>query len=207
MVLQRFIFYTLGIFIMTLGIALTIQSLLGASPFDALLVGLHRTFGFTVGSWEIVLGSIMVLSNALAEKRRPEYFALITSFITGACIDFWLLLLNDLINPEVFFMQMIVLLTGMIVSSLGIAVNLQADFAPNPMDRSMLVIRKLTGLNIFVSRGLLSIVLVIFAFIFSGAIGIGTLIYALLSGLVINYFMPFVAKFERKKIHQVEQFK
>ena len=191
---------------MTLGIALTIQSLLGAGPFDALLVGLHRTFGFSVGSWEIVLGLIMVLSNALAEKRRPEYFALITSLITGACIDFWLLLLNDLVNPEVFFMQMILLLTGMVVSSLGIAVNLQADFAPNPMDRSMLVIRKLTGLNIFISRGLLSIVLVIFAFFFSGAIGIGTLIYALFSGLVINYFMPYVAKFERKKI-QLEQFK
>lgn len=200
MVLQRFIFYSLGIFVLTFGIACTIQSTLGAGPFDALLVGLHRTFGLTVGSWEIVLGFIMILSNALAQKRRPEYFALVTSLITGVFIDFWLLMLSDIVNPEVFLTQLAWLLIGMIVGGLGIAINLQADFAPNPMDRSMLVIRKLTGFNLFISRGLLSIVLVIFAFIFSGAIGIGTLIYAVFSGLVINFFMPYVAKFERKKI-------
>lgn len=200
MVLQRFIFYTLGIVILTFGIACTILSLLGAGPFDALLVGLHRTFGLTVGSWEIVLGLIMILSNAFAEKRRPELFALVTSLITGACIDFWLLLLDNLIQPTVFITQLAWLLIGMIVGGLGVAINLQADFAPNPMDRSMLVVRRLTGFNLFISRALISIVLVIFAFIFHGAIGLGTLIYALFSGLVINFFMPYVARLERKKI-------
>lgn len=47
-------FYLFGLIILTLGIALSVLSLLGTSPFDALLVGLFRTFGLTIGSWENV---------------------------------------------------------------------------------------------------------------------------------------------------------
>jgi len=93
-------FYISGIIILTLGIALTIQSMLGTSPFDSLLVGLNRTFGLTVGSWEVVVGLTMVLCNALAERKRPEYFALLTSLITGVGIDTWLFLLGDWVLPE-----------------------------------------------------------------------------------------------------------
>jgi len=46
----KYVFYVLGILILTLGIAFTIQSELGASPFDALLVGLSVHAGLTVGS-------------------------------------------------------------------------------------------------------------------------------------------------------------
>src|SRR5699024_11726629 len=93
-------FFLVGIVILTLGIALTIQSMLGTSPFDSLLVGLNRTFGLTVGSWEIVVGASMVLCNAVAERKRPEYFALLTSFITGIGIDSWLFIVGDWIVPE-----------------------------------------------------------------------------------------------------------
>jgi uncharacterized membrane protein YczE len=58
LILKKFMFYVVGILILTLGIVFTIQSKVGTSPFDALLVGLYRTVGFTVGSWEIVLGIV-----------------------------------------------------------------------------------------------------------------------------------------------------
>jgi len=54
-------FYLIGLIILSLGIALAVMSMLGASPYDALLVGLYRTFGFTIGSWEIVVGFLLVL--------------------------------------------------------------------------------------------------------------------------------------------------
>src|SRR5699024_2254327 len=92
-------FYIIGLFILTLGIALSLLSVLGISPYDYLLVGLSRSFVFTVGTWEIVVGVSMFIFNTIAEKRRPEYFALITSIITGIGIDTWLFLLNDLVLP------------------------------------------------------------------------------------------------------------
>ncbi|WP_079530205.1 YczE/YyaS/YitT family protein [Halobacillus hunanensis] len=192
--IRRMIFYFSGIIILTFGIALTIQSKLGTSPFDALLVGLFRTFGLTVGSWEIVVGLTMILCNALAEKRRPEYLALLTSLITGVSIDGWLFAIDEWAVPETLLTQSICLGIGIVFSALGIAVNLQADFAPNPFDRSMLVVRNLTGWNVSVSRAVISIVLVLLAAMFNGAIGVGTIIITFISGVLIHLFTPYVAR-------------
>ncbi|WP_234031497.1 YczE/YyaS/YitT family protein [Lentibacillus cibarius] len=185
-------FYLAGIFILTLGIALTIQSTLGAAPYDALLVGLNRTFGFTVGTWEYVVGLTMILGNALAERKRPEFFALITSFVTGAGIDTWLFLLRDIIVPVTWVGAWAALLSGIVLMALGVAIYLQSTIAPNPMDRSMLVVSRLTGWNVAFARASISIVLVVLAFLFGGEIGIGTLINATVSGLMINFFIPYV---------------
>lgn len=202
--LRRFTFYTLGILILTFGIALTIQSRLGTSPFDALLVGLYRSFGLTIGSWEIVVGFFMVLCNALGEKRRPEYLALLTSLITGLGIDMWMFLLADWVQPETIIGQSVCLAIGLIAGGLGIAINLQANFAPNPMDRSMQVVRNLTGLNIAISRALISIVLVLLAFMFNGPIGVGTILAALFTGVFIKFFMPYVEQFDKKHTNSQE---
>jgi uncharacterized membrane protein YczE len=197
---QRFSFYTIGLVILSLGIALTIQSQLGASPFDALLVGLYTTFGLTIGSWEIVVGFSLVMINAAAQRKKPEYFALLTSLFTGMGIDFWMFVIRDWMIPEVIWQKSICLIFGMIFIGLGIAINLQANYAPNPMDRTMLVIRGLTGLNVAVSRIVVSGFLVIAAFLFSGPIGIGTLLNAVLSGFIIQFFIPYIAKLEKSKI-------
>ncbi|RXT03884.1 YitT family protein [Ammoniphilus sp. CFH 90114] len=199
--LRRFTFYTLGILILTLGIALSILSNLGTGPFDAVLVGLYRSFGMTIGSWEIVLGLFLVLCNAVAEKRRPEFLALLTSFITGIGIDFWMYLLGDWLLPETIQSRIFLLAMGMVIGGLGIAVNLQANWAPNPMDRSMQVVTKLTGFNFAISRALISIVLVFIAFIFSGPIGVGTILSTLFTGVIINWFMPFVERLDKKPNH------
>ncbi len=47
---MRYVFYVLGILILTLGIYFTIQSDLGASLFDSLLVGLAINAGLL---WEV----------------------------------------------------------------------------------------------------------------------------------------------------------
>ncbi|UOR12379.1 YczE/YyaS/YitT family protein [Halobacillus amylolyticus] len=201
---RRIMFYFFGIIILTFGIALTIQSKLGTSPFDALLVGLFRTFGLTIGSWEIIVGMTMILCNAFAERRRPEYFAVITSLLTGFSIDAWLFAIGDWATPESMLTQTICLGLGIVASALGIAINLQADFAPNPFDRSMLVLKRLTGWNVSVSRAVISIVLVILAAIFSGPIGIGTVLITFISGTLIHLFMPHVSQVDQFLSKQVK---
>jgi len=197
---QRSLYYSLGIILLTLGIALTIESQLGTSPFDALLVGLYRSFGLTIGSWEIVVGLTIILFNAAAQRKRPELLALATSLLTGIGIDLWLWIIrsNDLMLSPNLMAQTLCLLTGILFASLGIAINLQADFAPNPFDRMMLVVRKLTGWTITTSRVLISILLVIAAALFGGAIGVGTILITLLSGPSIHGFMNLVNRLDQR---------
>lgn len=194
---QELPFYILGLFLLTLGIAITIHSELGTSPIDALLVGLHRTFGLTIGSWEIIIGTIMILGNAAALRKKPEFWAIATSFVTGIGIDFWLWIIGNQMVPSSIGNQWFYLVTGLIVSTLGISFYLQAKLAPNPLDSSMMALSKLTGWKVSYSRAVLSVILVLIALSFSGPVGIGTLLNAVLSGVLIGLFLPYIGQIKK----------
>ncbi|MRG85926.1 YczE/YyaS/YitT family protein [Salinibacillus xinjiangensis] len=189
---KSFLIYFIGIVVLAFGISLMIRSQLGASPYDALLVGLYRTFGLTIGSWEIIVGAAVVLLNAIASKSRPEYLAMLTSLITGIGIDTWLWLFGDWLIAEHILEQSLLVLLGTLFTGIGIGIYLESSFAPNPMDRSMVILTDKTGWSFSKSRAIISIVFVIVAFFFDGAIGIGTLLNALLTGVIIQWIRPYV---------------
>jgi uncharacterized membrane protein YczE len=190
----KYILYGLGILILTLGISFTIQSDIGTSPFDALLVGLSIKVGLTVGSWEIIIAFILIFCNSFLKRQRPEFLGLLTSFITGLGIDTWLFLLNPLIKPELWVSKLICFIIGLIVIGLGTAIYLHTNFAPMPVDRLMLIIQGLTGMNIQFSRTIIYLFFLTTAIIFKGPIGIGTLFTVCLGGPILHYFMPSIEK-------------
>lgn len=183
-------FYIIGIIFLSLGIALAVQSHLGTSPFDALSVGFYRTFGLSIGSWEVIIGFSMIIINAAIERKKPEMFALITSIITGIGIDSWLFILGDIIVPQMWITQTACLIFSIFFTGLGVAIYLQSVVAPNPMDRLMIIVAKITGWNMTASRAAISVILVISAFFVNGDIGIGTLFNAVFVGFVIQSFLP-----------------
>lgn len=190
----KFAFYTIGILILTFGIMLTIQSHLGVSPFDALLVGLSKKIGLTVGSWEIIIAIILVFCNALLKRQRPEFLGLVTAFITGLGIDLWLFLLSNVITPEQWVSRLICFAIGLVVLGLGTAIYLQTKFAPSPIDHLTLIIKDLTKSNMFVARTIIYFLFLLLAFLFNGPIGIGTVLSVCFGGLILNFFMPMTKK-------------
>jgi uncharacterized protein len=189
-----YIFYGLGILLLTLGISFTIQSDLGTSPFDALLVGLSKDVGLTVGSWEIILALIMIICNSLLKRQRLEFLGLLTAFLTGLGIDLWLLLLENFISPEQWISKLICFGIGIIIIGLGTAIYLNTNIAPIPVDELMLIIRDITRMIILFSRTLLYFLFLIMAIIFNGPIGIGTVFTVCLGGPILNYFMPIIER-------------
>lgn len=190
----KFVVYVLGIFLLTLGITFTIQSDLGTSPFDALLVGLSINVGLTVGSWEFIIALILIGCNSFLERQRQEVLGLLTAFITGIGIDMWLFLLKNLITPELWYSKVVCFGIGLVVIGLGTALYLHTNFAPTPIDRLTLFIKELTRTNFMFSRTFIYLVFLILAMIFNGPIGVGTLLTVCLGGIILNYFMPFTEK-------------
>lgn len=184
----------MGILILTLGISLTIQSKLGTSPFDALLVGLSKNVGLTVGSWEIILALLLIGSNSLLARQRPEILGLVTALITGIGIDMWLILLHDIVSPDLWFSQAVCFTIGLVVVGLGTATYLQTNFAPIPVDRLTLIIKELTRKTVFFSRTLIYILFLMLAIIFNGPIGVGTLLTICLGGYILHFFMPITGR-------------
>ena len=191
---MKYIFYVVGILLLTFGISLTIQSDLGTSPFDALLVGLSKSVGLTVGSWEVIIALIIVGCNSLLQKQRPEVLGLLTALITGIGIDMWLFLLHNFVTPELWYSKIVYFSIGLVVIGLGTATYLQTNFAPIPLDRLTFIIQKLTRTNIFLARTIIYLVFLIMAMILHGPIGIGTLLTVCFGGLLLNYFMPVTKK-------------
>lgn len=190
----KYVVYAGGILLLTLGIALTIQSNLGASPFDALLVGLSLNVGFSVGSWEIILACILICGNSLLSKQKPEILGLLTAFITGLGIDIWLFFLKNWITFESWYSKVCCFGIGLIIIGVGTSAYLHTNFAPIPIDRLTLIIQKLAKTNLFLSRTFIYLTFLLAAIFLNGPIGVGTLLTVCLGGVLLNFFMPITQK-------------
>ena len=187
---MKYVVYVGGILLLTLGIALTIQSNLGASPFDALLVGLSLNVGLSVGSWEMILASVLICVNALLSKQKPEVLGLLTAFITGLGIDLWLFLLQNWAPLEMWYSKLCCFGIGLIIIGVGTSAYLHTNFAPIPIDRLTLIIQKLVKTNLFLARTLIYFTFLLAAMLLNGPIGVGTLLTVFLGGVLFNFFMP-----------------
>jgi uncharacterized protein len=191
---ERGLFFTVGLLILTMGVALIIKSNLGASAWDALAVGESNMFGFTVGTAVFINGVVLIFINSILLRKKPEVLAAATIFVIGALIDFWLLIGFKTFSPQGIVTQSAFLFSGILTMGLGIAIYLQAKFPASPMDTLMVAIHTRFGLNLRNSRIISEGFALLMAFLFKGAIGIGTIIVTLTLGLVVQYFHP---QFER----------
>ena len=121
-------------------------------------------------------------------KKKPSLLSLMTSVIVGFFIDFWLFIIK--FNNSNLPYQIFILLTGIILGSLGIAIYIQADFAKGPIDNFMLAISRVTGFNLMISKTIVEILMLTLALIVKGPIGIGTIVVTVLLGPFIQLFYP-----------------
>ena len=191
---MKYVFYVLGIMILTFGISVTIQSDLGTSPFDALIVGLSVHAGLTVGSWEIIIAFLLICCNSMLKRQRPEFSGMITAFITGIGIDMWLFFLHRVITPELWYGKAGCFAIGLVVIGIGTATYLHTNFAPIPVDRLTLIVRELSGRSIFFSRTVIYFIFFILAVMLKGPVGIGTLLTVCLGGIILHFFMPITGR-------------
>ncbi|ANU20114.1 hypothetical protein BBI15_07750 [Planococcus plakortidis] len=191
---MKYFFYVMGLLLLSFGIALTILSDLGTSPFDALLVGLSFNVGLTVGSWEIIIAAIMIAGNAMLGRQKPELLGIMTAVIVGIGIDFWLHTLSTAIAPVDITSQIFYFTAGLFAVGVGTAIYLHTNFAPIPVDRLTLLVKELAKTNLFFSRTAIYLMFLVLAIFFGGPIGIGTVLTVCFGGLILNAIMPVTGK-------------
>ncbi|MFE4144834.1 hypothetical protein ACFX4I_23810 [Peribacillus sp. YIM B13472] len=120
---------------------------------------------------------------------------LLPALVTGLGIDISLFLLHNLVQPE----QMLIKLLWLTVIGLGTAIYLHANFAPIPVDRLMLIIQDLTGMNTLYFKTFIYLFFLVLALTFSGPIGIGTLLTVCFGEPILNYFMLLIGSLFNKK--------
>ncbi|KIL51818.1 YczE/YyaS/YitT family protein [Jeotgalibacillus soli] len=196
------LFYLVGLLLLSFGICMLIFADLGAGPWDAMYVGLSQKMGLTVGTWVFIVGFLLILLNALLLKKKPDFFAVITIFLIGSFIDFWLIMVFSELVVTSMAIRVSMLVSGIFIMAIGISFYLQSNFARNPIDNLMLAVQYRTGKSLSFSKTIMEVTVLVIALIIGGPIGIGTVLVAFGIGPLIQLFYKWVTKFKSGIIHE-----
>ena len=168
-----------------IGIGLMLQSGLGLSPWDVLHQGLTVQFGLTVGIWSI-LSSFVVLLFWLPLRERYGIGTLLNAIIIGVMIDVTAGLVPEAANT---WWAVSMMVSGILLVAITSGMYIGANLGPGPRDGLMTAIAR-RGPSIRLTRVIMEIAVLVIGVLLGGTFGIGTILYALLMGPLVQFFLP-----------------
>lgn len=189
---SRMFIYLFGLFIKSFGLSCIIIAHLGTGAWEGLYVGLSEKIGLSIGSWLILIGILIIMGNAWLMKKKPDFFSLITVLFLGGLMDLWMQFLGrPMMDP---FKQFIVFGIGLTFAAIGVSLYIQARFSITPLDQLMYALSQTLGTPIMVSKTIGEIIAFILTLVVEGPVGIGTILFTLLFGPFIGFFIKCIEK-------------
>jgi uncharacterized membrane protein YczE len=181
---REFLVIQVGFAIFGFAIATMIRANLGTSAWAVLEVALSQIIGITPGTVTMLMG-FLVLSGALIMREKIGWGTLANILSIGPWIDLALWLIPSVHNN--LFLQIPMLLGAIAAMGLASAIYIGVDAGAGPRDSLMLAIRRTTGVSIRLARGVIEVTVVGLGWLLGGPAGIGTLIFALLIGVSVQW--------------------
>lgn len=141
----RWLRFVLGIFLLSVGIALSIRAGLGATPISTIPTVLAEATSFTVGTFTIAMNLGFVVLQVLLLRRRFPPFQLLQIPLTllfGLMCDaaLWA---TQWINPAHYLEQCLWTILSVIVAGLGVYIEVSARIAYLPGEGIVVVLHRL----------------------------------------------------------------
>ncbi|HET8795868.1 MAG TPA: hypothetical protein VFM62_05780 [Arthrobacter sp.] len=172
----------LGLFLYGSAIALMVRANIGSSPWDVFGQGLSRTVGISFGLATIVISG-MVLLLWIPLRERLGFGTVANAILVGVFADLAMLVLS---TPQHLALQSLMFLAGLLMLALASALYIGAGMGPGPRDGLMTGLVRVTGKRVWMVRTSLELVVVVIGWLLGGVVGIGTLIFALTIGPLIQ---------------------
>jgi len=166
--------------------ALVLSAGLGTMPWDVFHVGIAQHTGAGLGS-VVIVTSLAVLLAWIPLRQTPGLGTILNSVWLGLVLD---RTLPPLTTPEGLGGRAAMLAAGVVANALATALYLGAQLGPGPRDGLMTGLAHRTGSSIRLVRTVMEIVLVGFGWLLGGALGVGTVAYALAIGPLTQLFLP-----------------
>ena len=144
---KRIILYLLGLFVVALGIRLTLISQLGTGSSTAFAWAMSKTVGLSVAFWVFVVNALCVVVQIIILKKdfKPiQLLQLAVSFIFSMFIAY----VDPLVRwwqPNSYPERIIQLIVAIMVQALGIFFVVKAKLITMPIESMNLVIMQKTG--------------------------------------------------------------
>ena len=210
-VIKNYALFLIGLFIASMGVALSAKAGLGTSPvasvpYSVSLVNHTLTFGWWLNMWSVL--QIAVQIALLRKKCKPVEIIIQTvlAFVYGYLTDFSCKLISGL-QANTYIMQFALMILSCFVLGFGIWIQFKGGVAMLPGEAMNRAISEVTGrkyenIKIFIDV-LYIIVAAAICFIFIGKLeGVreGNIIAAVLIGNIIKLYNSLYNTLTRKKL-------
>lgn len=175
-----------GLTLYGVSMAMMLRSGLGLDPWDVFHAGVAEHTGLTFGTVVIVVGAgVLLLWVPL--RQWPGVGTVLNVVIIGLASDATLALLAE---PSATAARWVLLLGGIVANGVAGALYLGSQFGPGPRDGLMTGIVRRSGWSVRLVRTTLELSVLGVGWALGGTVGLGTVLYALLIGPVLQLFLP-----------------
>lgn len=178
-----------GLWLYGAAMALFIRSGLGLDPWDVFHYGLQRQLGWSFGTVVIVVG-FAVLLLWIPLRQWPGLGTIANAIVIGVATDATLALVTDAQGPVAAWA---LLLGGLVINGLAGGLYIGSQFGPGPRDGLMTGLARRTGWSLRLVRTGLELSVLAIGWALGGVVGVGTVLYALAIGPLVQFFLPLVA--------------
>ncbi len=172
----------LGIVSFGAGIGAMARADLGLGPWSVLHQGIGERIGIPMGTVDVLL-SVPIVFAFLPLRQRAGLGTLLSATLLGMTTNFTLLVLPQ---PDGSPMQFAFMAAGVAAIGFGSAMYLTSNMGPGPRDGIMTGLHQRYGWRIRTVRTALEVSVLIIGFALGGTVGIGTVLYAIVIGQVIE---------------------
>jgi uncharacterized membrane protein YczE len=166
--------------------AMLVRARLGNMPWDVFHQGVTRHVPLSFGTVNIITAAAVLLLW-IPLRQRPGLGTISNVVVIGLVADATLALLPEAHNITV---KIALLVAGIVLNGVATGAYIGAKFGPGPRDGLMTGLAARTGRSIRLVRTALEVTVVLTGWLLGGTLGIGTLLYAVTIGPLVQVFLP-----------------
>ncbi len=174
----------LGIFGVTMGLML--RAGLGLEPWGVLTYGLTLHLPLSYGQM-VIASSFVVLLLWVPLRQWPGLGTVLNAVVIGLATDATLAVVPPI---EALGWRVAAMVVAVVGNGMAGAMYIGSQLGPGPRDGLMTGLSRRTGRSIRLVRTGLEVTVVTLGWLLGGVVGVGTVLYALLIGPVVQLFLP-----------------
>jgi uncharacterized membrane protein YczE len=186
-VLARLLRLIVGLFLYGFTMAMLVESTLGLDPWDVFHEGVTNQIGLTFGQVVIATG-VVVLLLWIPLRQVPGVGTVLNVVVIGLAADFGIAVID---RPDALWLRVVLLLGGVVGNGFAGALYIGAALGPGPRDGLWLGLVRITGRSVRLWRTVIEVTVLVIGFVLGGTVGVGTVLYALTIGPLVQFFLRF----------------
>ncbi|GAB1508237.1 membrane protein [Actinophytocola sp. KF-1] len=172
---------------------LMIRSGLGLDPWDVLHEALSELTGLTFGTVTALTGALVLLCW-IPLRQRPGIGTVSNILVIAVAVD---LTLAVVAPASALVPRIVLMVAGVVLNGLASAAYIGVRLGPGPRDGLMTGLHARTGWSIRLVRTAIELTVLTAGWLLGGTVGVGTVLYALAIGPLVQAFLPYVTWHER----------